>query len=98
MKILTKWNTNSKTAALSNLLMHKLLTRLEPESLLSLEGTNQVAEAFLAYGARHLSRVESLYERTFHLDLLLQISSQTLPPVAGEDSQVSCWVHGTPYI
>eukprot|EP00971_Amphidinium_carterae_P298842 5937072-Amphidinium_carterae.1 len=59
--------------------MSLVLAVVPPERLAEVEGLNATAATLLSYTSRHLSRVESLLQKTFLFDLVLQSSSQGLP-------------------
>mmetsp|Transcript_64419 Transcript_64419/g.153674 ORF Transcript_64419/g.153674 Transcript_64419/m.153674 type:complete len:951 (-) Transcript_64419:63-2915(-) len=88
LELLEQWNANRKTAAIAQLLMSLVLAAVPPERLGEVEGMNATCAAILSYTTRHLSRVESLLQKTFLFDLVLQSSGQGLP-LQDADSGVS---------
>merc|ERR1719160_1658441 len=58
--------------------MGLILAAVPPSKLTKLEGMNATCSTVLSYSTRHMARVESLLQKTFLFDLVLQSSSQGL--------------------
>merc|ERR1712134_163169 len=58
--------------------MGLILAAVPPSKLSKIEGMNATCGAVLSYSTRHMARVESLLQKTFLFDLVLQSSSQGL--------------------
>merc|ERR1719201_2424756 len=65
-------------ASLAQMLMGLFLVPVPPAQLAKLEGMNATCSAILSYSSRHMARVDSLLQKTFLFDLVLQSSSQGL--------------------
>merc|ERR1711957_139509 len=74
-------------ASLAQMLMGLILVAVPPSKLAKLEGMNATCSTVLSYSSRHMARVESLLQKTFLFDLVLQSSGQGLAlqdePTAG---------------
>jgi len=78
IELVERWNTNRKMASLAQMLMGLILNAMPPSKLAKLEGMNATCSTILSYSGRHMARVESLLQKTFLFDLVLQSSSQGL--------------------
>jgi len=76
--LVEQWNTNRKTASIAQMLLHIVLSVVPVARMESIEGMNSVCAAVLSYSNRHMSRVESLLQKTYMIDLVLQTGHQGL--------------------
>ncbi|CAK0822557.1 unnamed protein product [Prorocentrum cordatum] len=76
--ILDSWISNRKMASLAQMLMGVLLLSVPPARLKGLEGMNATCGSVLSYSSRHMTRVESLLQKTFVLELVMQSGSHGL--------------------
>lgn len=70
--LLEQWNSNRKMAPMAQMLMGLLLLAVAPAQLAGLEGMNAACGAILSYSSRHMARVDSLLQKTFLFDLVMQ--------------------------
>jgi len=75
MQVVKQVNSNRRMSATAQMLMSLLLLAVPPAELASFEGMNATCGAILSYSGRHLSRVDSLLQKTFMFDLVLQSSA-----------------------
>lgn len=73
--MLEQWNSNRRMAPLAQMLFAILLLSVPATKLSSLEGMNATCGNVLSYAQRHMARIESLLQKTFLFDLILQDSS-----------------------
>jgi len=59
-------------ASIAQMLMSLVLLAFPPSHLMKLEGMNATCGNILSYSNRHMARVESLLQKTFLFDLVLQ--------------------------
>lgn len=76
--VLERWNSNRKMASLAQMLMGLVLAAVSPAKLAKLEGMNATCATVLSYSSRHMARIDSLLQKTFLFDLVLQSSNQGL--------------------
>eukprot|EP00440_Ansanella_granifera_P003157 gb/GFBE01003440.1/.p1 GENE.gb/GFBE01003440.1/~~gb/GFBE01003440.1/.p1 ORF type:complete len:984 (+),score=199.61 gb/GFBE01003440.1/:1-2952(+) len=74
IELLEQWNSNRRMAPLAQMLFGILLLSVPPQRLRALEGINATCGNVLSYSSRHMARVESLLQKTFLFDLVLQSS------------------------
>lgn len=79
VELLEQWNSNRRMASVAQMLMSLVLLAVPPSKLLSLEGMNATCGNILSYSGRHMARVDSLLQKTFLFDLVLQSSAFGLP-------------------
>eukprot|EP00928_Gymnodinium_smaydae_P087667 TRINITY_DN71902_c0_g1_i1.p1 TRINITY_DN71902_c0_g1~~TRINITY_DN71902_c0_g1_i1.p1 ORF type:complete len:980 (-),score=193.26 TRINITY_DN71902_c0_g1_i1:158-3073(-) len=72
LDILEQWNSNRKMASLSQMLIGLILQTVPASKLTGVEGMNATCANFQSYSARHMARVDSLLQKTFLFDLVLQ--------------------------
>eukprot|EP00931_Biecheleriopsis_adriatica_P101535 TRINITY_DN76652_c0_g1_i1.p1 TRINITY_DN76652_c0_g1~~TRINITY_DN76652_c0_g1_i1.p1 ORF type:complete len:989 (-),score=254.89 TRINITY_DN76652_c0_g1_i1:89-3055(-) len=82
--LLEQWNSNRRMAPLAQMLFGIVLLSVPPKKLSVVEGINSTCGNVLSYASRHMARVESLLQKTFLFDLVLQSSGLGL---AIEDGQ-----------
>eukprot|EP00442_Polarella_glacialis_P000860 CAMPEP_0115163690 /NCGR_PEP_ID=MMETSP0227-20121206/72643_1 /TAXON_ID=89957 /ORGANISM="Polarella glacialis, Strain CCMP 1383" /LENGTH=1035 /DNA_ID=CAMNT_0002576011 /DNA_START=38 /DNA_END=3145 /DNA_ORIENTATION=- len=84
VELLEQWNTNRRMAPLAQMLFGILLLSVPPPRITALEGMNATCGNVLSYASRHMSRVDSLLQKTFLFDLVLQSSGLGLALQDGE--------------
>uniref|UniRef100_A0A7S4QZD4 U3 small nucleolar RNA-associated protein 13 C-terminal domain-containing protein n=1 Tax=Alexandrium monilatum TaxID=311494 RepID=A0A7S4QZD4_9DINO len=72
MELLEQWNSNRRMASMAQMLMSLVLLALPPSKLAAVEGMNATCGNILSYSSRHMARVDSLLQKTFLFDLVLQ--------------------------
>lgn len=72
VELLEQWNSNRRMASIAQMLMSLVLLAVPPSRLAALEGMNATCGNILGYSSRHLTRVDSLLQKTFLFDLVLQ--------------------------
>lgn len=72
VELLEQWNSNRKMAPMAQMLMGLLLLAVPPQRLAALEGMNATCGTILSYSSRHMARVDSLLQKTFLFDLVMQ--------------------------
>lgn len=82
--ILDSWISNRRFASLAQMLMGVLLLSVPPAKLKGLEGMNSTCNSVLSYSSRHMTRVESLLQKTFVLELVMQSGSHGLVQEGGQ--------------
>eukprot|EP00930_Biecheleria_cincta_P096969 TRINITY_DN8872_c0_g1_i1.p1 TRINITY_DN8872_c0_g1~~TRINITY_DN8872_c0_g1_i1.p1 ORF type:complete len:982 (+),score=238.61 TRINITY_DN8872_c0_g1_i1:17-2962(+) len=88
VELLDQWNSNRKMAPLAQMLFGIILMSLPQEKLTTIEGMNTTCGSVLSYSSRHLARVDSLLQKTFLFDLVLQSSGLGLAIQDETDSQL----------
>merc|ERR1712217_337869 len=76
--LLEQWNSNRRMASLAQMLLGLVLAAVPPSKLAAIEGMNAICGTLLSYSSRHMARVDSLLQKTFLFDLVLQSSGQGL--------------------
>eukprot|EP00434_Breviolum_minutum_P024396 symbB.v1.2.021545.t1/scaffold1866.1/size97981/3 len=76
--LLEQWNSNRRMAPLAQMMFAILLLCVPPAKLKAVEGMNATCRSVLSYATRHMARVDSLLQKTFLFDLILQSGSQGL--------------------
>lgn len=66
-----EWNTNSRTCAAAQVVLHSVLRAHPPAQLLQVPGVAPILEALVAYTQRHVARVDRLLCSTFVVDYVL---------------------------
>ncbi|CAK9020600.1 unnamed protein product [Durusdinium trenchii] len=99
VELLEQWNSNRRMAPLAQMTFATLLlsvtattttpSRVPASKLKALEGMNATCRAVLSYASRHMARVESLLQKTYLFDLILQGSSQGLATKDSDDATIS---------
>lgn len=87
--LLEQWNSNRRMAPLAQMMFAILLLSVPPSTLKTLEGMNATCRSVLSYATRHMARVDSLLQKTFLFDLILQSGSQGLATKDSEGSDTS---------
>merc|ERR1719277_1985685 len=74
-------------SSIAQMLLGLVLVAVPPSKLAGIEGMNAICGTLLSYSSRHMARVDSLLQKTFLFDLVLQSSGQGLAlqdePTAG---------------
>merc|ERR1712217_206030 len=76
--LLEQWNSNRRMASLAQMLLGLVLAAVPPSKLASIEGMNAICGTLLSYGSRHMARVDSLLQKSFLFDLVLQSGARGL--------------------
>lgn len=87
--LLEQWNSNRRMAPLAQMMFAILLLSVPPSTLKTVEGMNATCRSVLSYATRHMARVDSLLQKTFLFDLILQSGSQGLATKDSEGSDTS---------
>lgn len=87
VELMDQWNSNRKMAPLAQMILGIILMSVPQEKLTSIEGMNTTCSSVLSYSSRHLARVDSLLQKTFLFDLVLQSSGLGLAIQDQTDTQ-----------
>ncbi|CAJ1428002.1 unnamed protein product [Effrenium voratum] len=86
VELLEQWNSNRRMAPMAQMLFAMLLLSVPGSKLKAMEGMNATCANVLSYASRHMSRVDSLLQKTFLFDLILQTGQGLAPQESEGDS------------
>lgn len=72
LKRVRDWNTNGRTSAIAQTVLHAILCHHGVDSLSNIPGLIKLIEALVPYSERHISRIEDLVESSFTVDYALR--------------------------
>lgn len=79
------WNTNAKTAAVAQRVLHVIVKKYEPQRLIRLKGAAQVWDALKSYTERHYRRIEELVDESYLVEYTLREMEEVLPDEIRDD-------------